>query len=554
MAANGNNLLSVEWDRDELRYLWAGKGPRRLVVRAMGRIRAEDAAEQGEAEPSFEWMLGELKRRLRTKNSRATVVLPRGEVETFDATFPPASDQELGSLVVNEAHKHLANADDARIDYLEIERSGDETRRMAIVALPQAGYTRISAAIKQLGWKLESVQLRHVAAAGLLRKLIDLSSQPRSIAVCINANDIELLILERERVILVRSISLSGESDAAALAERLAVEIQRSLMVTARAEANEGTVADQIYVLGDQAEQQALLEPLAQALQLPTRIVNPLDAFVAKPKKVPEQLHQFAGLIGALVDQPAQQTIDLQNSKCGTAPTDWWKRALVYGSAAAVVLGGVVWWALNSVGEARSLNAVRQRELDKLEKQYEQLLDRVAVVEQVSAWRSDDINWLDELRELSVRFPERSMAQVKSMTLSSNAASPGVISMNLQAKNESVITQMEHTIRDQYHQVKTNQFSQSDADEEFPWHFGATILIEPRGREDFVAALGPGEPPPDDGAEPATAAPAEPVAEPNSERDDVPSPPPAASDGETATEPVAPAAVPASGPSAEEGP
>ena len=491
MIANGNNLIAVEWDRDELRYLWAGKGPRRLVIRAIGRIDAADLSAAGELEPTWESLLAQLKRHLRAKGSRATVVLPRGEIESFDATFPPATDHELSSLVIHEAHKHLANADDAHIDYLEIERGADETRRLAIVALPQAGFSRIHSAVKHQGWKLESLQVRHVAAAGLIRKLVDLSVQPRCIAVCMYRNDVELLIFEHARVILVRSISLPAESETAALAERLAVEIQRSLMVTARTETHETEVPDRVVVLGSQEEQTPLVEQLAQALQLPTQVVNPVDAFVAVPKKLPEQLHHFSGLVGALVEQPAELTIDLQDSKCIRPQSRWLQRTLVYGAVAALALAGLIWWALDTVAEIRDANEGRRTELSKLEKQYDQLISRVAVVDQVDAWHSDDINWLDELRELSQRFPERSSVQVKSMTLSSSAASPGIISMSLQAKNESVITQMEHTIRDQYHQVRTNQFSQSDSDQELPWQFGATVLVEPRQREQFSAVSNP---------------------------------------------------------------
>jgi len=133
--------------------------------------------------------------------------------------------------------------------------------------------------------------------------------------------------------------------------------------------------------------------------------------------------------------------------------------------------------------------------LTKLEKQLEQLEDKTAVVEQISAWRVDDINWLDELRELSDRFPERSLVQVKSMTLSSSPANPGVIAMNLQAKNESVITQMEQTIRDEFHQVRTNQFSQSDSEQELPWQFGANILVSRRDRDQFLAPPAATSPP-----------------------------------------------------------
>lgn len=494
MVPNSNNLVVLEWDREELRYLWAGQAARRLVIRSIGRIRPEDLtppAEDAETpatsgEPKFEQLLNELKQRLRAKNSRAIMVLPRGEVEEFDATLPPASDEELSGLVLNEAHKHLANADDARIDFIEVERGSDETRRLSIMALPLPAFQKLNAAVKQQGWTLASLQVRHVAAAGLLRKLVDLQQNPRSILVNINRQDVELLIFELDRVILVRTISLTPDNDAAALAERLAVEIQRSLMVTARAESGQETTPDKIYIFGGDAEQQALADRLSGTLQLPATLLNPLDVFVAYPNDLPPQLHQFAGLLGSLIEQPAEQSIDLINSKCGRPKSPWIRKAIVFGGAAAVGLIALTWSALDNVSQLRDSNATLKQELAKLEKQFEQLADKTAVIDQFAAWQTDDINWLDELRELSQRFPERSLVQVKSMTLSSSSANPGVISMNLQAKDENVITQMEQTIRDEFHQVRTNQFSQSDSkEEELPWQFGANIVLSRRDRDEF---------------------------------------------------------------------
>lgn len=491
MVPNSNNLIVLEWDREELRYLWAGQAARRLVIRAIGRIRPDELGKNSEepaavaTEPNFESFLAELKQRLRAKNSRAVIVLPRGDVEEFEATLPPASEDELSGLVVNEAHKHLANADEARLDFLEVERGSDETRRLSIMALPQPSFNRLNAAVKHQGWALASLQVRHVAAAGLLSKLVDLEKQPRSILVNINRQDVELLIFDLDRLILVRTISLSADNDAAALADRLAVEIQRSLMVTARAESEQSTTPDQIYIFGSDEEQQTLAERLSANLQLPAALLNPLDVFVAYPKDLPPQLHQFSGLLGALIDQPAERTVDLLNSKCGRPKSPWLRRAIIYGSVAALALIGTVWWSLDAVNQLKDSNATLKTELAELEKQYDQLSEKTAVVEQFATWQEDDINWLDELRELSQRFPERSLVQVKSMTLSSSPANPGVIVMNLQAKDENVITKMEQTIRDEFHQVRTNQFSQSDNEEELPWQFGASILLSRRDRDQF---------------------------------------------------------------------
>lgn len=503
MVPSSNNLIALEWDRDEIRYLWAGQAARRLVIRAIGRVTS---AELNVDEPTWEMLATEIKQRLRARNSRVVAVLARSEVEEFEATFPPAEAHELASLATNEAHKHLPNADEARLDYLEIEQAPDATRRVMIAALLPTAYSRLAAGIKQQGWKLASIQLRHVAVAGLIRRRVNLVPQSRTIAVSLNRHDAELILLEGERIILVRSIPLSTEGGREALGERLAVEIQRSLMVTARAESTDQAGSDRVVVLGTPAEQTDLCDKLAAVLKLPVESVNPIEAFAAFPKDLPGGLHHFSGLLGSLLEQPPSLTIDLQNSKCGRPKSIWLQRAILYGSAAALAVAIGIGWSWQTIAEARNANRIQKQELNKLEKQLAQLTERVAMVDQVDNWRADDINWLDELRELSLRFPERSLMQVKSMTLSSGSISPGIITMNLQARNENVIAELEQAIRDDFHQVRTNQFSQSESDEELPWQFGATILVERRERDEFAVPVlpapgpatpsAPGNPPP----------------------------------------------------------
>jgi hypothetical protein len=62
----------------------------------------------------------------------------------------------------------------------------------------------------------------------------------------------------------------------------------------------------------------------------------------------------------------------------------------------------------------------------------------------------------------------------------------GVISMNVRAKDDLVIAQLEQAIRDSHHTVRTNQLSQNSTDEGFPWQFGATVLVNRRNREEYA--------------------------------------------------------------------
>ena len=111
--------------------------------------------------------------------------------------------------------------------------------------------------------------------------------------------------------------------------------------------------------------------------------------------------------------------------------------------------------------------------------------ERTKVVDDIEAWQKDDINWLEELRGLSTHFPDRSNAQVKSMSMAIGSLNQGIISMNVRAKDELVISRLESAVRDPSHQVRTNQLSQNADDIDFPWHFSAQVVLKRREREEY---------------------------------------------------------------------
>ncbi len=485
MIPVGNNVLAIEWDRSELRYVWVAHTGRRIVIRNMGRMVVPDSTP---GQTPYE-LLSDLKVLLRAKNAQVIVCLARSDVDEFEAILPPADDHEMGPLVTNEAHKHLpAIGDEARIDYFTIEHSADLTRRVAIAVLAGERYRQIAASIKQQSWKLASLQLRHVATAQLLRRLIDLSAFPRSILLSVSGSDADLIVLEKDQMVLVRTIPLSTDFEKDSLGEKLAVEIQRSLMVTARPDHEEVSSGEQIFLFGSDAEQQSLIQQLSAALSATVTLVNPLQPFVSRDKAVPARLHQFAGLFGSILDQPRHQMIDLQSTKCVKPISSWRQRSIFYGAVAGVFLIALVAGARNSLTQLSRNNAALKQKIAQAQKTTDEMSERMMVVDKVEEWHHDDVNWLDELQELSHRFPERSKVQVKSMTLSSGSISDGVISMNLRAKDDTVISQLEQAVRDGFHQVRTNQLSQDESDVEFPWQFGATILLQRRERDEYSPA------------------------------------------------------------------
>jgi Tfp pilus assembly PilM family ATPase len=492
MNPTGSSVLAIEWDRTELRYVWANCTARSPIVRSMGRLPVEAWERWSELEP----LLGELKQELRIKRAKVVACLSRSEIDEFEATLPPAAADELGALVAHEAHKHYPNiADDARVDFLTIEENVDQTRRMSVVVLSAARHQELVKLCDDQGWKLAGIQLRHIATTRLLAKQVELASQDRSILLSLSRTDADLVILDHEQIALVRTIHLSSELNAASLIEKLTVEIQRSLTITTKPDHHEDLGRVQLYLFGRADEQQALSEQLAGGLNLPVRVLDPLVPFTTSRRKLPEHAHQFAALLGSLLDQPRERTIDLHAPKCVRKAPTWRTRAIVYGAAAALGMILAIGWMAKDLTQARMATAQLKAESGRLQKQIADVESKLAVVDFYDGWIRDDVNWLDELRQLSLGFPDRENVQVKSMTISAGTNSDGLIAMNLRAKDHASIARLEQSVRAEGHQIRINQLSQNEGDKEFPWQFGATVLVRRRDREEFRAFPSTAPPP-----------------------------------------------------------
>ena len=488
MIPGSSNILAIEWDRTELRYVWAGYSARRVIIRAIGRIAADESPD---ATGLPEHLLADLKETLRARKSQVISCLSRSDVDEFEATLPPAANDELAFLVANEAHKHYpATAEDAQIDFLTIEQNPDQTRRVSVIVLPRHRYTQIVESTQRLGWKLASIQLRHVAATRLLGKLHDLSEHQRSILLSISRSDADLVILERGQIVMVRTIHLSSEFDSGSLADKLSVEIQRSLMITTKPDHVDEAGQAQLFLFGSSPEQQTLQQQMATVLGMPVILVDPLQPFASHPRTLPVQVHQFAGLLGSLLEPQRSQSIDLHTPKCARKTSPWRHRAIIYSSAVVLSLVLMFVWANQVVSQASNNNASLKLALDNVQKQLESMQTKMEVVDYYDKWITDDVNWLDELRELSQKFPERSSMQVKTMILSTGTTSDGVISMSVRAKDNSAIASLEQRVRDKNHQIRTNQLSQSESDKEFPWQFEASVMLRRRDREEFIDPTG----------------------------------------------------------------
>lgn len=483
MLPKTKNHLVIEWDRQQARYAWVCSVGARNMIRAIGSVQAAE----GESTAHLETYLADIKALLRLKNPELVFVMPRREIEEFEATLPPSKDDELAQLVLIQAHERWPGiSEQSIIDYYHMVGGSDGMLRVSIAALLDDKRINYIGWAKSAGWKLSAIRLRHLASVNLLQRQVSLASWPQSVLLSVSRKDADLVVFSQGQISLVRTIPLAAESTDQALAEKLKLEIQRSLLVASPPANDSESPELPIFLFGDQGELSELVQRLEPDLPGQIRVIDPFVNFQRSNTETLEDVNRYAAVLGAALEGPPATTLDFCKPKCVKKRSAIYRRIALYAAAGCLLLGALIGNAWQQVAEAREQNLELKRELAKVDEQIANLKKRTAVVDYVSQWQRDDINWLEELRGLSLRMPSRSQTQVRSMTMTSSPGRKGMISMNLRAGSDSVISEFEKAVRDGSHQVRTNQLSQTSPGTDFPWQFGAAIMINPRDRQQLA--------------------------------------------------------------------
>ncbi|MEM7312082.1 MAG: hypothetical protein AAF497_02910 [Planctomycetota bacterium] len=106
----------------------------------------------------------------------------------------------------------------------------------------------------------------------------------------------------------------------------------------------------------------------------------------------------------------------------------------------------------------------------------------------IAGFNFDNVVWLDELRELSHRFPPADQAYVQRISMSANAASGNKVILTVRASDPTVINQMENLLRDEHHSIDSKRVTESSGDE-FRWNFEAVVEVKRRSPDEYREAI-----------------------------------------------------------------
>ena len=482
-------LLAIDWDRSEARYVIAdARGPS-LSFEAAGCVPMSGEKDTA----AFRAQLGEtLRSALAGKASRATtlVSIDRGQVEVVSLTLPPASDAELPEIVRNQAmRENGAIAEDAVLDFLPAGENSAEPRKVTAVALSQARVEQIQEVLAGAGLTAKSISLRPYAAAALvIGGLTDRSET--CLVVNLLAEEVDLIVLSGGQPVFWRTLRQPNASHDEAAAQRLVSEIQRTLLVAQPQ--LPGQTVKAVYVCGGLEEHPSLMAALGAGLPMPLMLVDPFAAHGGLPVAV-DNPGRFAPLVGMLASEARgeSQAIDFLHPRRRPAPPDRRRILVLAGAAAAVIvlLGGYRVWSEFSTADGKVADLTS--ELERLDDQLKQAEQRQKVIASIEDWSKSDVNWLDELRDLSLRFPGGRDAVVLRMGLNHGRDSGGTIDLVGIVRDPVVVSRIESSLRDEHHQISSRHMQEQLQGDNYSWHFESSIGVTPREPKEYVSHLPP---------------------------------------------------------------
>jgi hypothetical protein len=142
------------------------------------------------------------------------------------------------------------------------------------------------------------------------------------------------------------------------------------------------------------------------------------------------------------------------------------------------------WFAYSEMGSVAEANADLERQLKEVDAEFKKLDKTRQLATAMEEWEGGSVNWLDELKDLSVRFPPSRDAVVLRMSMSPSRGGGGVVTLQGQARNPAVVETMGQSIRDGSHEIQTPRVQERLQEKSYTWQFETSIFVSTDGAED----------------------------------------------------------------------
>ena len=485
-------LLAIDWDRREARCLLASTSGRKFQVLWAGAAPLVDVADAGG--DSYTDIGGSLRAALdeqAVRGMRTLVAIDRASVDLMTFTLPPAKDAELPELVAHQAMRESPLAgEDAAIDFTPVTEDPTEPRQVIAAVLGPQQFRRIQQICTAAGIRPRRIVLRALAAASCYTNYLQPEAEEALILVNVLADEADLTVLAGRRPVFLRTVRLPAGLDEEGTAARLAGEIHRTLLVAQQGPLA-GRGADRLVLFGGRDEHPLLAARLEEELSLPLTVVDPFKAAGLAGSVAPEQPGRFAALVGMLRDEAAGRphAIDFLHPKQPPKPIDRRRPILAAAALVLVVLCGIGYHTYTQIADLDETNQELAAQLDELNALLKKASAQRQLIEAVRLWKAGEVNWLDELRDLSLRLPPSRDVILSRLSMTPGRAGGGQLHLSGLVRDPLVVTEIERRLREAQHRDVRSQRITPREGEGYTRTFEISATVVPRTKDQYAAAL-----------------------------------------------------------------
>lgn len=480
-------FLVLDWDSQELRLVWSSLNRGGVRLHHAMAIRETQGPSPAEAEA-----LGKtLRERLKAAGMATAPVLAcigRDRVIFKEVRFPAVSPTEEPALVRFQVMKELNDpADQVVIDYTVIGELPSGERQAIALVLRREWLTAYQTLCGAAGLKLQALCPRPFGIVALPRG----KHEEGAVAVVAVASPwTECCVARGDTLLLARSVPGGPGVEA---------EIRRSLVAYSGQGSRDPLRA--VYVAGG-GEAAELCDRIGAALRLPALPLDPL-AGVEAAEIAPGTRGSFAGAVGLLHAWAAHGglPINFTQPRQPRVPNAGSRRQAV----AAIVGGAVLLAGAGLYGYAQLSN--RDQQLSALQDEKTDLDRQLARLEEESKrlkvaddWARSGVVWLDELYDLTERFPDADSLRLVQFTGDPHTRGPkdphvaGLTLKGMAASDYRALDGlMSRLVEDRHYAVGPKQLGRNTiggADRfRFPQQFTAHIEVERQPAERYTARL-----------------------------------------------------------------
>jgi Tfp pilus assembly PilM family ATPase len=486
-------LLALEWDDREARAVVASARGESAVIEEAFAIALPPAGEQGggkqgTGDQDRGKVIGAALAARRIGRPQTLIAVGRANIELKQLSLPPSPDDELPDLVRFQAMRDFnALGEHWPLDFIPLSSEADKPRLVLAAAISPELVKQIQETAQLAGVTPERLALRPCAAASLLRRTNWREAASAQLLVDVLAEEADLTVLVDGQVVFLRTARLPGDALAEEGYRPLLGEIRRT--VAAARNQLEGRKVEVIHLCGSGEDHAALAAQIERGCDLPCRLFDPFAGLKLGDelsKASPEHTGRFAPLLGMLLDEAEHKrpAIDFLNPRRRPPPPDR-RRTIVWAAAAAasVVLLAYFWFWSETAAMDEQI-AQLEEQLRSQQALVDKLKDTELAAKEIGAWTASDINWLDELRELSNDFP-----QAKDVLITQLRVGPrndgGEISLEGYLREAGTADVLEASLRDGVHRVEGRGLTQDSSKEGYAWRFTTAMAVAPQDAEAY---------------------------------------------------------------------